>query len=656
MKRLLLAVLVLATSGASVADQAPPQQNLLFIFDASGSMWAQIEGTARITIAREVMTDLVEELPETSQVGLMAYGHRRKGDCDDIETLVPLGPLDAGAMIEHIEALNPKGKTPITAAVEQAVEQLRQIETSASIVLVSDGLESCGADPCDAVRSARQSGVDFQLHVVGFALGDADTEQLECMAEAGGGRFFTAADADELTQALETVSAPVEPRPETTDVVFEATDGEDGPVITRGLVWTLRRADSDEVVIENFDVASLTMAVEPGEYVAEVERSGDGATAEKAVTVEAGERQQFSLPIVVERPEATVSVPEAAAAGATIAVSWTGPDEHKDYIAVVEAGGGVRDHINYTYTREGSPLKLTMPPEAGDYEILYVQRQGREVLARQPIEVTAVEASVAASGSAAAGATIPVEWTGPDYDKDYIAVVEAGGGVRDHINYTYTREGSPLKLTMPPEAGDYEILYVQRQGREVLARQPIEVTAVEASVAAAGSAAAGATIPVEWSGPDYHRDYISVVEAGGGGRDHINYTYTREGSPLKLTMPPEAGNYEILYVQRQGREVLARQPIEVTAVEASIAAAGSAVAGATIPVEWNGPDYHRDYISVVEAGGGGRDHINYTYTREGSPLKLTMPPEAGNYEILYVQRQGRKVLARVPIKINTEEE
>src|SRR5699024_3452488 len=217
--------------------------------------------------------------------------------------------------IEHIEALNPKGKTPITAAVEQAVEQLRQVEASASIVLVSDGLESCGGDPCEAVRTARQSGVDFQLHVIGFALGDADPEQLQCMAEAGGGQFFTAAHAAEVTHALEAVSVPVEPQPETTDVVFEATDGEDGPVITRGLVWTLKNADSGEVVIENFDNARLTMAVEPGEYTVVVERGEDDGGVEKTVIVEAGERQRFTLPIVVELPEASISAPEAAAAG-----------------------------------------------------------------------------------------------------------------------------------------------------------------------------------------------------------------------------------------------------------------------------------------------------------------------------------------------------
>src|SRR3546814_16847397 len=91
--------------------------------------------------------------------------------------------------------------TPLTASVKQAIEQLRQSEQSASVVLVSDGLESCGGDPCEAVRAARQSGVDVRLHVVGFDLGDTDTAQLQCMAEAGGGRFFRASNAAEPAAA-----------------------------------------------------------------------------------------------------------------------------------------------------------------------------------------------------------------------------------------------------------------------------------------------------------------------------------------------------------------------------------------------------------------------------------------------------------------------
>ena len=69
----------------SEAQTAPSGANVLFILDASGSMWGKVEGKEKIVVAREVMANLINELPEGTQVGLEAYGHRAKGDCNDIE-------------------------------------------------------------------------------------------------------------------------------------------------------------------------------------------------------------------------------------------------------------------------------------------------------------------------------------------------------------------------------------------------------------------------------------------------------------------------------------------------------------------------------------------------------------------------------------------
>ena len=93
--------------------------NLMLIFDASGSMRGHIDGKAKITIAKEAMGMIVKDLPADINIGLVAYGHRRKGDCDDVETLTPLGPLDAEAFLSKVDSLNPKGKTPYGAVHPQ---------------------------------------------------------------------------------------------------------------------------------------------------------------------------------------------------------------------------------------------------------------------------------------------------------------------------------------------------------------------------------------------------------------------------------------------------------------------------------------------------------------------------------------------------------
>ena len=200
-----------AGEGAPGRDPAAVSSggNLVFIIDASGSMWGQVEGTAKIAIAKEVLANLIRGLPDDSEVGLVAYGHRRKGDCDDVEELISLGPLEKEKAVAEIQALTPRGMTPISRSVRLTAERLRNVEDETTIILVSDGKETCDPDPCGLVRDLKASGVNFVMHVVGFDVNDEERAQLECMARAGGGEYHTAANAGEfLAAAREVVEAP----------------------------------------------------------------------------------------------------------------------------------------------------------------------------------------------------------------------------------------------------------------------------------------------------------------------------------------------------------------------------------------------------------------------------------------------------------------
>jgi Ca-activated chloride channel family protein len=64
-------------------------------------------------------------------------------------------------------------------------------------------------------------------------------------------------------------------------------------------------------------------------------------------------------------------------------------------------------------------------------------------------------------------------------------------------------------------------------------------------------------------------------------------------------MPTEPGTYELRYVANQDRTVLASRVIEVVAVTASLMAPETAVAGSTIEVAWEGPDYANDFIAIA---------------------------------------------------------
>ena len=238
----LLAPLAL-TFLALTATLAPAQaqdakQNVILVLDASGSMWGQIDGVSKIEIAREQIAGMLDGWDAEQSLGLMAYGHRSKGDCADIEMVLPPGKLDAATFQSAVNKISPKGKTPLSDAVRQAAEQLKYTEEAATVVLLSDGLENCEADPCALGAALEADGVDFTAHVIGFDISEGEAGQLSCLAENTGGEFYLAGDAAALTQSLQqTVQRIAEPAPapEPTPVVQPEPVEEPEPAGPQGL-------------------------------------------------------------------------------------------------------------------------------------------------------------------------------------------------------------------------------------------------------------------------------------------------------------------------------------------------------------------------------------------------------------------------------------
>ena len=128
----LLTASLLIAAGLHAAE--PAQTKTMLVLDASGSMWGQIGGKTKIAIAREAVDSMLDGW-NGGDLGLIAYGHRRKGDCADIEVLQAIGPDTAAGIRKQVNALNPKGMTPITASVRMAAEQLRYTEQKATVIV-----------------------------------------------------------------------------------------------------------------------------------------------------------------------------------------------------------------------------------------------------------------------------------------------------------------------------------------------------------------------------------------------------------------------------------------------------------------------------------------------------------------------------------------
>ena len=249
---LLAALVLLGAPGARAAGS-----DILFVLDGSGSMWGQIDGVAKIETARETLTRLLNDVPGESRLGLMTYGATSKTSCEDVAVLNAIGS-DRGAIQKSIAGLKPLGKTPIQASLARGIELLAKAEptdTRKSLVLISDGIETCGGDPCAMARTAAASGVEMKLHVVGFDVDSEARAQLQCIAEGGGGQYFNASDtagfAAAMQEVVQVAQAEPEPEPEPEPVnqrVF--FDDFEGEALEEG-DWVVDNRDPDAFIVED---------------------------------------------------------------------------------------------------------------------------------------------------------------------------------------------------------------------------------------------------------------------------------------------------------------------------------------------------------------------------------------------------------------------
>ncbi|PNY82189.1 vWA domain-containing protein [Deinococcus koreensis] len=256
-----------------------------------------------------------------------------------------------------------------------------------------------------------------------------------------------------------------------------------------------------------------------------------------------------SAPFTPKRATVSVTAPTTAAAGSTIQVGWTGPNNPGDYLTIVPIGAAPSAYTNYFYTRDANPGTLTVPTQPGDYEVRYNNDLSNRVLASAPIVLSANTYALQAPDSAVAGSVVEVRWTGPGNRPDYVTIVKTGAPVGTYLNYFYTRDGNPGKLKTPVEPGDYELRYSTEAAspNPTLATRPIKLTAASYGLQAPREGKPGASIQISWTGPNSPGEYVTIVKKGAPVGTYTVYFYTRNGNPGTLKLPAEPGEYEIRY-------------------------------------------------------------------------------------------------------------
>lgn len=209
-KYLLLCVLVLG-----FAALASPG-GVIFVLDASNSMNIPFQGTPRIQWAKDALARLVTELPEDLPFGIVVFGHRVPKDkgaesCRDVESMLGVGvhgPDVRKQVVKRVMGLEAQGKTPLAYALRFAAEK---VPSPCRIVLITDGMETCGGDPVSVARDLAAKGC--VVDVVGLAVKPEEETALRELAAAGGGRYWQVEGLDALVGTLrEVAAAPTAPQ------------------------------------------------------------------------------------------------------------------------------------------------------------------------------------------------------------------------------------------------------------------------------------------------------------------------------------------------------------------------------------------------------------------------------------------------------------
>lgn len=178
--------------------------SMMVVFDASGSMWGRIENDrpAKFIVAREALRTALGKARPDTRVGLTLFGHRRPGDCTDVQVALPLEPSAVERHVAPLEKLNPKGRGPIATALRDAAKALGAAPAPRTLILVHDDQDNCQGDPCAALADMQATAPGLVIHVVGLAVKD-DPQRLMCLTQPTNGRLFAPQNENQVQQSID---------------------------------------------------------------------------------------------------------------------------------------------------------------------------------------------------------------------------------------------------------------------------------------------------------------------------------------------------------------------------------------------------------------------------------------------------------------------
>jgi Ca-activated chloride channel family protein len=451
-------------------------------------MWAELEGRTRIEVARDVLSGYLAGRDMNRPLGVIAYGHRRRGDCADIETLFPSGVHSAGDVSNRLNSLNPKGKTPISDALREASRLIPRTAEEADIVLITDGIETCVPDVCAIADELAQSGIRIRAHVVGFGLSQAEADTLACIPDRTGGKLLRPATGGELADALrQTETAAAEEQPAiSAEVKLFIQLGNNG--MPERYTWSLRNEDTGTVT----ELAELSgdaryspfpLNLDEGRYTALL--STANGSGETSFEIRDPESRSIEVALAGDLPDITLINRGPYLAGHNALFDLTinreglnvgGADFQLTLYKAKPNGDPDGAAITWSYVSGNAGRKanaLALPSEPGEF-IVTLERGDGTVVGSTRIESQADPAvSLRVPSVVAPGALIMFESFGGQGSSDLVRVQKDGADVGWALTLSSIAEGNPLAA--PDAEGTYDLVYEMGDERVEKARVSFQV-------------------------------------------------------------------------------------------------------------------------------------------------------------------------------------
>ena len=201
-------------NGQYEIQQRNPDDEVLFIVDFSGSMNHKMGYSPKAYLAIDALNAIVRETQGSAKIGLRIFGvtdkptmrqtsqglmFNKENICTASNLILPIARYNGNNIADSLSRINPQGGTPIGYALRQAVQNDFSYGPHLKhIILITDGDENCGDDPCMFIRNLMRTRNDFRIDVIGITVDNNAYSRLGCIANAGHGNYYSVTSPEDF--------------------------------------------------------------------------------------------------------------------------------------------------------------------------------------------------------------------------------------------------------------------------------------------------------------------------------------------------------------------------------------------------------------------------------------------------------------------------